>query len=586
MKSFSGKIWNFLECDQELISDIKRNSEINDLVARILINRGFSDASEIDAFLNAKLKNTIPDPSLLLDMDNAVQRTVEAIFKKQNITIFGDYDVDGITSTYLIVKYLNILGLSPKYYVPNRFSDGYGVSKESIQKAIDDQADLLITVDSGINSINEVEFANLSNLDVIILDHHIQISEKLPNAKAVVNPNRRDQKGIPNAHINNLCAAGVVFMFMIALQRELRNKNFFENKNEPNLLDFIDIVTLGTLCDVMEIKGINRAIVKYFMKTEKYSTGISSLMTAFNIEKITSPEDLSFFIGPAINAAGRVGDPSVALNLLLEDSPEKSLKIAGALIDLNKQRKSLEKQLLADAMFMVSENELFNNKGICVFGDHWHEGVIGIIAGRLKDKFQKPSFVISFNSDGIGKGSARSVPGIHLGDFFEKAKLNNVIINGGGHSLAGGFSISKDQIEKFNEFLNKNISGEFINSIDIDYTLSHISNLNQISKDLAKIEPFGKGIEKPVFCMKRVRIKNVKKTNSGSHLMMNFSGEFGDGNIRAVIFSTSSKSDIVNSIDENKDGLFDIVGSINFHEQFGGSIVIEDIRLSVSTQLI
>ena len=586
MKSFSGKIWNFLECDQELISDIKRNSEINDLVARILINRGFSDASEIDAFLNAKLKNTIPDPSLLLDMDNAVQRTVEAIFKKQNITIFGDYDVDGITSTYLIVKYLNILGLSPKYYVPNRFSDGYGVSKESIQKAIDDQADLLITVDSGINSINEVEFANLSNLDVIILDHHIQISEKLPNAKAVVNPNRRDQKGIPNAHINNLCAAGVVFMFMIALQRELRNKNFFENKNEPNLLDFIDIVTLGTLCDVMEIKGINRAIVKYFMKTEKYSTGITSLMTAFNIEKITSPEDLSFFIGPAINAAGRVGDPSVALNLLLEDSPEKSLKIAGALIDLNKQRKRLEKQFLADAMFMVLENELFNNKGICVFGDHWHEGVIGIIAGRLKDKFQKPSFVISFNSDGIGKGSARSVPGIHLGDFFEKAKLNNVIINGGGHSLAGGFSISKDQIEKFNEFLNLTISGEFINSINIDYTLSHISNLNQISKDLAKIEPFGKGIEKPVFCMKRVRIKNVKKTNSGSHLMMNFSGEFGDGNIRAVIFSTSSKSDIVNSIDENKDGLFDIVGSINFHEQFGGSIVIEDIRLSVSTQLI
>lgn len=586
MKSFSGKIWNFLECDQELISDIKRNSEINDLVARILINRGFSDASEIDAFLNAKLKNTIPDPSLFLDMDNAVERTVEAIFKKQNITIFGDYDVDGITSTYLVVKYLNIIGINPKYYVPNRFSDGYGISKESIQKAINDKADLLITVDSGINSINEVEFANLSNLDVIILDHHIQISEKLPNAKAVVNPNRKDQKEIPNAHIKNLCAAGVVFMFMIALQRELRNKNFFENKYEPNLLDFIDIVTLGTLCDVMEIKGINRAIVKYFMKTEKYSTGITSLMTAFNIEKITSPEDLSFFIGPAINAAGRVGDPSVALNLLLEDSPEKSLKIAGALIDLNKQRKVLEKQLLADAMFMVSENELFNNKGICVFGDHWHEGVIGIIAGRLKDKFQKPSFVISFNAEGIGKGSARSVPGIHLGDFFEKAKLNNVIINGGGHSLAGGFSIGKDQIEKFNDFLNLAISGEFINSINIDYTLSHISNLNQISKDLTQIEPFGKGIEKPIFCIKRIRIKNVKKTNSGSHLMMNFSGEFGDGNIRAVIFSTSSKSDILNSIDENKDGLFDIVGSINFHEQFGGSIVIEDIRLSFSTQLI
>ncbi len=579
-KSFSGKIWNFIEFDENILSDFKARVQISDLVARIFINRGFQDPDDISQFINAKLKNTIPDPSLLLDMDKGVERIVKAIEQKQNIMILGDYDVDGITSTYLIVKYLNLIGLTPNYYIPNRFSDGYGVSENSIERAVQNKSNLIISVDSGINSIKEVDIANELGMDFIILDHHMQLSPQLPNAAAIINPNRVDQDEIGYSHIKNLCAAGVVFMFLIALQRKLKNIGFFDNIEEPNLLNFTDIVTLGTLCDVMDLRGINRALTKYTIAKNEYSMGISSLMNAFNIEKISSPEDLSFFIGPAINAAGRIGDPHVALNLLLEESSERSQKIAEQLIELNKKRKVIEKQLLSDAMFMIDEHKLEDNRGICVFGEGWNDGVIGIIAGRLKEKFQKPIFVISISESGIGKGSARSVNGIHLGKFFEKANACGIVINGGGHALAGGFSIKREKIAAFQEFINDQIEGEFINTLDIDYSLSVMSDLDQISKEISIIEPFGKGIEKPRFCFKKIRIKHSRKTNTGSHLMFTFSGEFDKGSLRAILFNSNSKSEIVDSIIQNDGELFDIAGTINYSEQFGSSIIIDDMRLS------
>ena len=580
VKSFSGKIWNFSEIDENRLSEIKDNSDINDLVAKILLNRGFKNSDEVNAFLNAKLKNTIPDPSLLIDMDKAVDRTVKAIKDHQNITIIGDYDVDGITSTYLLIKYLRLIGINPKYYIPNRFTDGYGISENSIEVAVRNQADLVIAVDSGTNSIKEIAEAKECGIEFVILDHHTQLSENLPDAFAVVNPNRIDQKELGFSHIKNLCAAGVVFLFLIALQRKLKSIDFFEDSEEPNLLKATDIVTLGTLCDVMDLRGINRAVTKYTIAKNEYSMGICSLMQAFNIEKISSPDDLSFFIGPAINAAGRVDDPHIGLNLLLEESVENSQRIASHLIELNQKRKAIEKQLLSDAMFMIDDKKLANNRGICVFGENWNEGVIGIVAGRLKDKFQKPVFVISLSQDGMGKGSARSVNGIHLGQFLEKANSAGLTINGGGHALAGGFSIQKDKISDFQKFIETQIEGEFINSLDIDYSLSALSNLEQISKEISAIEPFGKGVEKPTFCFKKLRLRNLKKTNSGGHLMLNFSDEFFKGNLRAVIFNMNSKNELIDQINKNSDNLFDIAGSINCHEQFGASVVIEDMRLS------
>ena len=579
VKSFCNKIWNFLEAEQQTVDKIRAVVRQN-LLAKILANRGFENIEEVNAFINAKLRNTIPDPSLLLDMDKAVERVIMAIQHKQNIMVLGDYDVDGITSTALMVKYLRLIGVNPKYYIPNRFSDGYGVSQNAISKAIEKQSELVIAVDAGTNSISEIEEAKKHSIDFVILDHHTQLADTLPQAIAIVNPNRNDQSEIGFSYIKHLCAAGVVFLFLIALQRKLKEIGFFTGKVIPNLLDFADIVALGTLCDVMELRGINRAIVKYVLTKGEYSLGIRSLMPLFNLDNIASPEDLSFFIGPAINAAGRVGDPHVALNLLLEEDTVRSQKIATCLIELNQQRKSIERQLFADAINMISSQDIDSKRGICVYGDNWNEGVIGIVAGKLKDKFQKPTFVISITENGTGRGSARSVNGIHLGQFLQKATIAGIITAGGGHALAGGFSIEKDNIGEFQRFIEEQIEGEFINELNIDYTLTAMSDLDAIYEEIAYLEPFGKGVEKPIFCFKRVKISNIRKSKSGEHLLLNFSGEFGNSNIRAILFHLNSKKEFVALLEKNSETLLDIAGTINPSLQFGSSIIIEDARVS------
>ena len=579
--SFTNKTWNFIESDENSISEISKELKISEIAARILVNRGIKTSEEASKFINSKLNNTIPEPLLVLDMDKGIKRVLEAINTKQQITILGDYDVDGITSTCLMIKYFKYIGVPVKFYIPNRFCDGYGISESSIEVIVQNKTELLITVDSGINSIEEIEKLNNLGIDTIVIDHHTQTTPDLPNAIAVINPNRIDQKEIGHSYIKNLSAAGVAFLFLIALQRELRNLGFFKNLKEPNLIELTDIVSLGALCDVMELKGINRALLKCTLNKNQYSKGILSLMNLFNIQKINSPEDLSFFIGPAINSAGRVGDPHIALHLLLEESEERSQKLANKLYELNKERKSIETKVLAEAINIINEHNLSTNPGICVFDNNWSQGVIGIIAGKIKDKFQKPAFVITFDQNGQGKGSARSLKGIHLGNFLEKAKSNNLITKGGGHELAGGFSIEKEKISNFISFINSEIAENFHNSINIDYCISPFSSLDDMAISLRPIEPFGKGMEKPIFCLKRVKIKYSKPTSSGNHIMFNFSNEFDKGNIKSILFNIKSKSEIIKQIEDNKFELFDIVGSISYNEQFGSSLVIDDLRLSI-----
>ncbi|MDR0744729.1 MAG: single-stranded-DNA-specific exonuclease RecJ [Holosporales bacterium] len=577
----SQKEWVFLEPDAERLEKIKFCCNIDDIIARILINRKIDTPELVNSFFNSTLRNTIPDPSLILDIDKGVQRLIRAIKSNENVMIFGDYDVDGITSSYIIIKYLKQLGIHPKYYIPNRFSDGYGISLESVKYAISENTELIIALDSGINSINEIEEANKFGIDSIIIDHHLQLCRDLPNAAAVINPNRKDQPEISNAYIKNLCAAGVAFLFLIALRRELRRIDFFHNKPEPRLLDFMDAVSLGTLCDVMEVKGLNRAFIKYFLKMDKYSIGISSIMKAFNMTKITTTEDLLFFIGPAVNAAGRIGDPHIALNLFLAENNDSADKIASKLLEFNEKRKLIEKQLLAEANLIISANNLHDENGICVYGDNWHEGVLGIIAGKIKDNYNRPSFVISFDENGIGKGSARSVEGVHLGDFFDKANEAAIIISGGGHAMAGGFSINKTKVDEFKTFINDNITHNTNqNAIKIDCSMLAQCNLNTLAKKLTELEPFGKGVEKPIFCIKRVKIKLINKIKNGKHISIIFSDEFGKNNIRSVIFNISSKNAIIELINTNQSSLFDIVGELNYSEQFGGNVVIKDIRIA------
>jgi single-stranded-DNA-specific exonuclease len=583
--SFCGREWVFINpCNNELIKNISEKTGLSYMVASILLNRGYSEISEIDTLLAANLKNTIPDPQLFLGMNFAIERISRAIISRENIMVFGDYDVDGVTSTYLLIQYLKIIGIDAKYHIPSRFADGYGISSESIQIAIENQIDLFIAVDSGTNSVSEIESAQRFGIDVIVLDHHTQTVKTLPNAVAVVNPNRSDQNEIENSHIKCLCAAGVVFIFIMALNRHLKDANFFKNENHQDLTNFVDVVALGTICDVMELKGINRAFVKHCLKYEIRSSGIKAIMKSFGIESIVSPEDLSFFVGPAINAAGRIGNANLALQLFLEEDENKAYEIASNLLTLNKKRKIIEKRLLEEIMAIINIDNANANKGICVYGENWHEGVIGIVAGKIKDKFGKPAFVITFDSEGNGKGSARSVPGFHLGHFLEEAKRKGIIIGGGGHALAAGFTIKFEQINAFQMFINECSESNFINSLSIDFSINYNSDLSGITKDFSVLEPFGKGLEKPLFCLKKVRIKNTTKTKAGSHLMLFFSGELGDGNIKGIIFNMQMKKDFINIIEQKKDELLDVVGYINYNKKFGGSIIVEDMAISFDSK--
>lgn len=578
--SFSNKIWNFLKPDESLISSISSDLKISSIAARILANRGVANSEEASSIINVTLRNTIPEPFLLLDMDKGIKRLIKALEGNQNITILGDYDVDGITSTCLMVKFFKHLNYPVKSYIPNRFADGYGVSDNSINVITQNKTDLLIVVDSGINAINEIDKLNALKIDTVIIDHHAQTSNILPNACAVINPNRIDQEEINKACIKDLSAAGVVFLFLIALRREIRNLGLFKEIKELDLRELSDIAALGTLCDVMNLKGINRALLKYTLGKNQYSLGIRSLIESFNIPKIQSSEDLSFFIGPAINSAGRIGDPNIALNLFLEDSPTRAKEIATTLYQLNKQRKVIEKQVLADAINIINKHNLGDNKAICVFENDWNEGVIGIVAGKLKDKFQKPVFVISVDKAGNGKGSVRSTKGTHIGEFLEKARSANLITKGGGHELAGGFSISKENIPSLISLINSEIKNDFQNVINIDYKITANSSLDEIAKSISTLEPFGKGLEKPVFCLTRIRIKSSKLTSSGNHVIFNVSNEFNKGNIKGIIFNASANSEWIKQIEDNKFELLDIVGSISYSEQFGSSLIIDDIRLS------
>jgi single-stranded-DNA-specific exonuclease len=580
--SFLGKSWRFPDYDMSKLELIKRETGVNDIVARIFINRGLEKPEEVVAFLKAKLKNTIPEPSLLLDMDKGVDRLVRAILLNEKVMIFGDYDIDGVTSTYLIVEYLRLIEREPVYKVPDRFVDGYGLSEKIVEEAAEREVKLLIIVDAGIGSINEVMFAKNLGIDVIIIDHHTQTKPCIPEAVAVVNPNRADQKEIKYSYIKYLCAVGVVFVFMIALQRRLKSIAFFnERVKAVDLHKFIDVVALGTLCDSVRLIGMNRAIVKYCIKIGVCSRGILSLMEAFEIPKIDSPDGFSFYIGPAMNAAGRVGNPMMALELLLENDLTESRKISEKLLEFNNMRKEIEKQALSDALSIIHSMNLNTNNGICVFGDGWHEGVIGIISGRIKDKFNKPSFVISFNQEGIGRGSSRSVSGCHIGHFFEKARGEGIILDGGGHALAGGFSIHKSKIKEFLGFIDKNITNcNLTNTLNIDYSISAKSSLQRVREEISLLEPFGMGIEKPIFAIKRVRMRCIRETKSGAHKMLTFVGESGNCFVQSIVFGAAVKDQFMKLLEENRDNLMDIAGRINTNK-YGDSFVIEDARLSI-----
>ncbi|WCR58103.1 single-stranded-DNA-specific exonuclease RecJ [Wolbachia endosymbiont of Ctenocephalides felis wCfeJ] len=501
-RSITNALWKLQEADQREVLTLTQRFELPEILARALVNRGVNVESA-GSFLYPLIRSLLPDPFHLLDMDKAVCRIIRAISNNENIAIFGDYDVDGATSSALINRYLRMIGVHSIIYIPDRVDEGYGLNVDALLQLKKKGIDLCISVDCGTLAYQPIEEAKGFGLDIIVIDHHLG-TEKLPSAVAVVNPNRLDE----SSPYISLAAVGVSFLLVVALNKSLREQGFFTNRKEPDLFNLLDLVALGTVCDVMQITGLNRAFVSQGLKvmSARKNVGLRVLSDALGILEKPSVSRLGFNIGPCINSGGRIGEASLGARLLSTDNEEEAYSIALKLIDLNNARKMLENEAFLEAATQVKKSTQSGAKFIMVSGN-WHQGIIGIIASRLKEQFHLPTIVISL-SNGIGKASCRSIPGVDIGAAVLSAKLTNLITEGGGHSMAAGFSVEENKINHLYDFFTErftNSTNDKALKADGMVTVKAI-NLS-LWNQLQRLEPFGVGNPEPRFIIRGAKIR-------------------------------------------------------------------------------
>jgi single-stranded-DNA-specific exonuclease len=423
----------------------------DDLVTQLLLSRGVA-RDDLDANRMPSIRGFMPDPSIFNDMDKAAARLADAVQSGEAVTVFGDYDVDGATSAALMIRLLRGLGLDPEAYIPDRLMEGYGPSGEALVRIAAGGASLIVTVDCGAQAFEALDMARDAGVDVIVVDHH-QCATALPHALALVNPNRLDEReGKQHGH---LAAVGVAFLLGAALIRELRGRGFFADRNEPRLLDLLDLVALGTVADVAQLKGLNRAFVAQGLKVmaQRRNVGLTALAEAARLTRAPTCSDLGFALGPRINAGGRVGRADLGVRLLTTDDPMEARTIAAELDRLNEERRAIEALVQQEA-----EAQSFGSTVAVVAGKGWHPGVIGIVAGRLKERLGVPVIVIAIDEAGVGKGSGRSISGVDLGAAVLAAKEAGLLVAGGGHAMAAGLTIAENQLAGFAAFLDERLA--------------------------------------------------------------------------------------------------------------------------------
>lgn len=481
---------------------IHQRNGLPEILARIIACRGV-DLDDVDNFLDPSIRNMMPDPSTLTEMDKAAERLADAVQRKEQIAIFGDYDVDGATSTALMVRLLRAAGLDPLFHIPDRLFEGYGPNIDAITKLAASGATLLVTVDCGSTSHEALAEANKLGMDVIVIDHH-QISDDLPYAWAIVNPHRADDL----SGLGQLAAVGLVFMAAVALVRELRRRGYWGGSiPEPDLLSHLDLVALGTVADVVPLKGLNRAFVKkgLIALRNRDSVGLRALMDVARLDGPPTPFHLGFLLGPRINAGGRIGDATLGTRLLVTDDPAEANKIAAELDRLNRERQVVEKMTLeqaeAEAMAALGHEE----RGAIVIasGDGWHPGVVGLVAARLKERFGRPAFAIAMLGD-TGTGSARSIPGVDLGSAVRAALVEGLLVKGGGHAMAAGLTVTRDKIGALRAFLEKDLAeaveaARATDSLTIDAAITARAANPETMQIIERAAPFGSGNPEPIF---------------------------------------------------------------------------------------
>ena len=560
MLSLGGNIWNFPQPDELKCSFIAQKCGIPSYLAGIMCLRGV-DAESADNFLHPKLQALMPDPYVLKDMQRAAERIAYAIENKQKIAIIGDYDVDGATSTSELTRFFRSVGIEPIIHIPSR-EEGYGPSELAFAEFAKEKTDLVITIDCGTTAFSVLDKAAEDGFDIIVIDHH-EAEVVLPKVYAVVNPKRLDEKN-DYPYLQYMSAVGVGFMTLVAINRLLREHGFYKETPEPNLLEFLDLVALGTVCDVVPLLGLNRAYVRQGLKVmaKMKNTGLKQLMKILNLSEAPTAYHLGFALGPRINACGRVGDASLGSRLLCSDNDEEARILAEKFNQFNIERKEIENYVLLQAIEQV-EGVSQEYPMAFVYGDDWHQGVIGIVAGKLKERYNVPAFVMSIEKDEV-KGSARSISGIDLGALIIAAKEKGVITGGGGHTMAAGFSLNEEQIPLFKKFVGEYILSKLGNEkispiLNIDCTLS-LGGVNmEFADNLALLEPFGTGNPEPLVLIRDVTVIGAQIVGSG-HVKCTLTSSLGN-RLPAIAFRATD-NEIGNAIMQAKGEVYDVVGYV------------------------
>lgn len=577
--SLGQNLWNIAEIDERRAELLCQKENISASLAKLLILRNIKE-TEIAGFLTPKLATLTPNPSILKDMDKAAERIAKAVMTNQKIAIIGDYDVDGATSTSVMRLFLTCLGVQTAMHIPER-EEGYGPSELAFKEFSDFGADLVLTVDCGTSAFEVLDKA-AKDFDIIVIDHH-EAETKLPAVYAVVNPKRLDQSD-ERPDLGYMAAVGVVFMTVIAVNRTLRQKGFYTpERPEPKLMQWLDLVALGTVCDVVPLLGLNRAFVTQGLKimAERKNLGLKTLIDAANIAEKPDAYHLGFVLGPRINACGRVGKAFIGSRLLCSTNPIEAMHLSEEMNTYNQERKDIECFVLEQAVEMLEGSPQAYPMAF-VASKGWHQGVIGIVAGKLKERYNLPAFVMSIEEDEV-KGSARSIEGVDLGALIIAAKEKGVITKGGGHTMAAGFSLTEEQIPAFREFAGEYIAKSLNNTkpypiLNIDLSLNLSAANNNLCEELERLKPFGTGNSEPLILIREVYFQKPYIIGSG-HIKCELTNLAG-ARLTAIAFKAAD-TELGNEILSQHHSCYDVVGNLRFNRWNNSTtlqFIISDIK--------
>lgn len=511
-------------------------------------------------------------------MEKGVLRAIQAIESHEKIAVFGDYDVDGATSTSLLVHFFRALGIQIATYIPHREKEGYGPNSAAMTQLREQGVTLVITVDCGTLAFEPLQHANSIGLESIVLDHHIG-GDTLPEAMAVVNPNRLDE----DSDLNNLAAVGITYLFIAALRQKLRSQKWFETHKipEPDLLPLLDLVALGTVADVMTLTRLNRAFVTQGLKVMSHTQniGLKALLDVSQVQGDLDAYHCGFILGPRINAAGRIDDAALGTKLLTTESYDEARKIAEHLDALNQERRVIEKEILAQAEALVTNDDLAQ-PFLIVSGHKWPVGVLGLVAGRLKEKYNLPTLAICFDEDGNGKGSGRSISEIDMGTLIHQAVEAKIIDGGGGHAMAAGIALKQEQLLPFKEFLQNRLKGQkFQKTLNVDISLSISGVTHELIQQVEQLAPFGMGNPRPKLRLKNVRVA-FKKIVGEKHLKCVLESENGH-RLPAIAFQAMDQDlgPLLLKLDQK---FYDVLGTANLNH-WNGNTTVQFILEDIST---